>query len=264
MSLRWLPYLSTRRVLAIYGRNSFLDPRSGWISDWLEHHAGQAEETGARSDDALIERSLLIMLVLSVGLVLLTLQLDRDLGKADQTLHQAHVEVADLLLSTQKMEKLVENLHAMASLSSAPAAASLAAPAAQIVDQAEEAGSVEPRLTRQEIEEIVRGAAAQHGLPFSWLAAQITVESGWDPTAISPTSDYGLAQIHLSAHKITPEEAFNPEFAADWMAGTMARYFRRYGTFREALRRYQCGEEGARHFDCGAGYAQKVLSLIPD
>ncbi|TAK35521.1 MAG: hypothetical protein EPO21_05790 [Chloroflexota bacterium] len=259
MSFRWLPYHCTDRLPANYHDSTLPRPASRRTIKRPAYYAVRVADAGAMGHEVLVDRALLVALVLAIGITLLSARLNSDLANVHQSLRQANADLAGLLATAQSMETLLESARASAVQPVPPAAAAL-----QTDDQIESAGSEQPQLSRQELEEIVSGAAEQYGLPFSWLAAQVAVESSWDPTKISPTSDYGLAQIHLSAHSITREQALDPKFAADWMASVMADYFRRYGTFREALRRYQCGEEGARYFDCGAGYAQKVLSLIPD
>lgn len=61
--------------------------------------------------------------------------------------------------------------------------------------------------------------AQRYGLDPSLFAAVISCESGWNPTAVSPTRDYGIVQVHLSAHpELTLDQVDNPYFAINWMA----------------------------------------------
>jgi soluble lytic murein transglycosylase-like protein len=45
----------------------------------------------------------------------------------------------------------------------------------------------------------------------------IDCESEWNTHAVSPTHDYGIAQINKSWH-FTKEQMFDPEFSIDFMA----------------------------------------------
>ena len=50
-------------------------------------------------------------------------------------------------------------------------------------------------MTRAEIEQIAREAAAQYGLPADVFLRLIQQESGFDPSAVSPKGAIGPAQL---------------------------------------------------------------------
>lgn len=82
------------------------------------------------------------------------------------------------------------------------------------------------------IEDLIYQAEAKYGLTDDNLYKTLQCESKLNPNARGdyatttagyvPTS-FGVAQIHLPAHKdITKEEALDPTFAIDWAASEFA------------------------------------------
>lgn len=72
--------------------------------------------------------------------------------------------------------------------------------------------------------------AKDHGVSFHEMRVTIDCESGWNPKASNPgDSDggsWGIVQINIGkgAHPdITKEQAFDPEFALDFMAQEFAK-----------------------------------------
>ena len=105
----------------------------------------------------------------------------------------------------------------------------------------------------------VRAAAKASGLPISVVAAQINLESGFNPQAVSPTGAEGIAQ-------------FEPSTWTSWGTGSPfnpADAFRAYGRFmhsllgqfhgdvRDALAAYNAGPG---NIQAGYGYADTILS----
>lgn len=79
------------------------------------------------------------------------------------------------------------------------------------------------RMSRDELEPILRQAAEEHGIPVPLLRAVITVESGFNGNAVSPVGAQGLMQIMPATGKaLDLEDPFDPE--QNVMAG--ARYLR--------------------------------------
>ena len=60
--------------------------------------------------------------------------------------------------------------------------------------------------------------AKEHGLNVNHFLAVVSCESNWNPQAVSPTNDYGIAQIHIKSWGFTKEQAFDPAFSLDFMA----------------------------------------------
>lgn len=88
--------------------------------------------------------------------------------------------------------------------------------------------------------------AWQTGVPWTLLAGQGWVESGFDPLATHVNADgsidRGLAQINSAAHPtITPAEAFDPWFAIPWQARTLRQLYAQYGNWPDALAAYNSG-----------------------
>lgn len=72
-----------------------------------------------------------------------------------------------------------------------------------------------------ELKAIATSSALRHGLSekkTNQMLATINCESGWNATSTSKTGDYGIAQWHISSHKMTKEEAFDPVYSLNKMA----------------------------------------------
>ena len=122
------------------------------------------------------------------------------------------------------------------------------------------------QLSTEELNSIV-DAVFEAGLEFEIspeiIAAIIVRESGAKPRAISKTGDYGLMQIHWSAHKrdimkLYPqvkcrEDLFDPAVNISMGTRIFAEYYSRKKTLRDALIRYNGG---------GTVLAQRVLQTM--
>lgn len=75
-----------------------------------------------------------------------------------------------------------------------------------------------------DIEEMVRDTQRDYGLSDSFYNT-LKCESNFDPAAVGDQgTSFGVAQIHLPAHKeITKEEALDPAFAINWAARMFAQ-----------------------------------------
>ncbi len=73
-------------------------------------------------------------------------------------------------------------------------------------------------------------AAARHGVPLGILGGLCTYESGLDPAAVGVANgvDTGLAQINLGAHAVTPQQACDVLFAAEFAAKELAAVHERW------------------------------------
>lgn len=70
---------------------------------------------------------------------------------------------------------------------------------------------------------LVAKEASIYGVSAYVMDEVISCESQWNTTAVSPTMDFGISQIHLASHPdITKTEAFNPTFSVTWMAQQFA------------------------------------------
>lgn len=83
------------------------------------------------------------------------------------------------------------------------------------------AGTVSPLpYTVENAPVIIEAYAVRYGIEAAPLVATLSCESHMRADAVGDKGQsFGLAQIHLPAHKdITKEEALNPFFAIDWSA----------------------------------------------
>lgn len=103
-------------------------------------------------------------------------------------------------------------------------------------------------------------ASARTGMPVALILAQLKKESGFNPRAVSPTNDHGIAQIHFPKPGVTLEQAYDPSFAINWQVNNMSSKFRTYGNWRDALAAYNAGD-GGRAKGYGYGYADTVLRM---
>lgn len=112
----------------------------------------------------------------------------------------------------------------------------------------------------QYVVDIATSASKSSGMPLNLILAQLKKESGFNPKAVSRTSDYGIAQIHMPKIGVTIDQAFDPYFAIPWQANVMSGYFRSYGNWRTALAAYNAGSAGMSR-GLGFSYADTVLRL---
>lgn len=107
---------------------------------------------------------------------------------------------------------------------------------------------------------IVNNVSTKTGVPASLMIAQLKQESGFNPTRVSATNDYGIAQIHMPKAGVSIEQAFNPSFAINWQGSDMIGYFQSYGSWRTALAAYNAGPVGMQR-GYGYAYADRILSM---
>ncbi len=113
-------------------------------------------------------------------------------------------------------------------------------------------------------------AASTTGVPWTLLAAQDAVESGFHATEVrhdaNGTVDRGIAQINSGAHPtVTAAEAFNPWWAIPWQAQTLKRLYQDTGNWTDALSIYNSGvplaEVGPGSRAAVTAYVHNILSL---
>lgn len=75
-----------------------------------------------------------------------------------------------------------------------------------------------------ELEELVEQKAEEYGVSASVMKAVIECESNWNVSALGDSGESrGLVQIHRpSWPDISDEEAYNPEFAIDFLAAKLS------------------------------------------
>lgn len=109
-------------------------------------------------------------------------------------------------------------------------------------------GMIGPNTATQLFLPVIKEEAKNYGVDWSIIAGLIKQESQFDPGAVGyqDTTDMGLGQINLRSHpSISPEEAFTPAFAVDYVAdrfrGSLV-YWK--GNVRDAIASYNLGNGG--------------------
>lgn len=109
----------------------------------------------------------------------------------------------------------------------------------------------------------VLAAAAKHGVPPSFLAAQIQAESSFDPDAVSPAGAIGIAQFMPATAKSIGLDPHDADASIYAMAKLMAHYRREYGSWQKALYAYHDGPGKVNNpGPAGIKYAQEILSKV--
>jgi soluble lytic murein transglycosylase-like protein len=99
--------------------------------------------------------------------------------------------------------------------------------------------------------------AVDSGLPARLVAAQVIVESGGHPLAVSKAGAVGLLQVMPKIWNISPEALKDPDTNLRVGTAILAHHIRAYGT-REGLRHYFGKSEGSHASEL---YADRVLSV---
>ena len=99
-------------------------------------------------------------------------------------------------------------------------------------------------------------AAAKYGLPASLLAAVAKVESGYDPSAVSPAGAQGLMQLMPGTAAGLGANAFDPAQAVDAAAKLLAGHLRDFGSLPLALAAYNAGPGAVRRYGGIPPYAE--------
>ena len=88
---------------------------------------------------------------------------------------------------------------------------------------------------------LVQSAAAQYGMPWQLLAAQIQQESNYDPNVISYAGAIGIAQFMPATAASNGVNPYDPNSAIPGMARLMSGYANQYGSWQQALGAYNAG-----------------------
>lgn len=109
----------------------------------------------------------------------------------------------------------------------------------------------------------VLAAATRYGVSPAFLAAQINAESGFNPTAVSPSGAIGIAQFMPGTAKSVGVDPHDPIASINAMAKLMAHYKSQFGTWEKALYAYHDGP-GAVNSPGPAGikYAKGILDKV--
>jgi hypothetical protein len=106
---------------------------------------------------------------------------------------------------------------------------------------------------------LLKKAASATSIPYAVVAAQINLESGFNPDALSPTGAQGLAQFEpgtwASYGSGSPDDPSNAMAAYSKYMTTLLK--QENGNLRNALAAYNAGPG---NLQAGYGYADEILS----
>lgn len=104
----------------------------------------------------------------------------------------------------------------------------------------------------------VANAAKELGIPQSVVAAQISLESGFNPNAVSPAGAEGIAQFEPGTFaSYGSGSPFDVSDAFSAYVNYMKELLKKEGTVKKALEAYNAGPG---NLSAGEGYADKILS----
>jgi Transglycosylase SLT domain/D-alanyl-D-alanine carboxypeptidase len=130
------------------------------------------------------------------------------------------------------------------------------------------AGGV-PSFVPARFREPILRAAARWNVSAALLAAQLLVESNFDPHAVSPAGAQGIAQFMPgTAAAYGLKDPFDPEQAIDAQAHLMSDLLRRFRSIPLALAAYNAGPGAVAACDCVPPYTEtrayvaRILGLM--
>jgi len=95
----------------------------------------------------------------------------------------------------------------------------------------------------------IKQASAKHGLDPALVRAVMEVESGGDPSAVSPKGAQGLMQIMPDTAKdLKLSDPFDPSASIDAGSRYLAAQLKAFGDVRLALAAYNAGPEAVRKY----------------
>jgi len=112
-------------------------------------------------------------------------------------------------------------------------------------------------------------ATARYGLPAGLLPAVASVESNFDPTAVSPAGALGLMQLMPATAASLGVDPYVPAQAIDGAARLLAAELARFGSLPLAIAAYNAGSAavarygGIPPYPQTENYVRKVLSRMP-
>lgn len=104
----------------------------------------------------------------------------------------------------------------------------------------------------RELQEVLREACAENGIPFEVGVGLIDVESDFDPTAVSASGCYGLCQLNPRYFPAGLSDEENIRTGIGYLGEQLKRYD---GDMEAALQSYHDGHDTGKRW-----YAAKVLS----
>jgi len=131
-------------------------------------------------------------------------------------------------------------------------------------EEAEERQGFEIPLTGS-FREAARAAAIRHRIPVHMFEKLVTVESNWNPNALSHAGAIGLAQLMPDTARYLGVNPLDPRQNLEGGARYLSQQYRRFGNWRHALAAYNAGPEavakygGVPPYKETQGYVRKIL-----
>lgn len=110
-----------------------------------------------------------------------------------------------------------------------------------------------------------RAAAIRHQIPVHMFEKLVTVESNWNPKALSHAGAIGLAQLMPETARILGVNPRDPQQNLEGGARYLKQQFRRFGNWRHALAAYNAGPGavekygGVPPYKETQGYVRRIL-----
>lgn len=95
---------------------------------------------------------------------------------------------------------------------------------------------------------LARRAALKYNIPPAIFEKLVTVESAWNPRAVSPKGAIGLAQLMPFTARQLGVNPRDPGQNLDGGARYLAEQYRRFGSWRLALAAYNAGPEAVKKY----------------
>jgi hypothetical protein len=105
----------------------------------------------------------------------------------------------------------------------------------------------------------IEQAAQQTGVPAPLLAAQEQVESGFNPSAVSPAGAIGIAQFMPGTAASLGVNPWDPRSSIFGQARYLRQLHDQFGNWTQALEAYNTGPAG--NLPAAAGYAAEIQNL---
>ena len=130
-------------------------------------------------------------------------------------------------------------------------------------------GSAVPAYVPAEYRQAIIAASRRWSVSAALISAQIYVESGFNPDAVSPAGAQGIAQfMPATAAAYGLDDPFDPDEAIDAQAHLMHDLLRQFGSVPLALAAYNAGPAPVEACGCvppypeTQAYVAKILALI--
>lgn len=112
---------------------------------------------------------------------------------------------------------------------------------------------------------VARAAAIRHQIPVHMFEKLVSVESNWNPNALSHAGAIGLAQLMPETARVLGVNPRDPRQNLEGGARYLSEQYRRFGNWRHALAAYNAGPGavekygGVPPYKETQGYVRKIL-----